>query len=140
MSQKQFLHGLSNYSTALTLTSSLSAKEKIIINNINNKLHILYKNGTETSPAKKKTSSKKYTQPKYYAVPLHQVVAVNRPPPPAHEVHLVVARFSAEAAAAAGFLPRASTTTSAPRHHEVADGPDDLPLQLPSLQRRPLLL
>ena len=140
MSQKQFLHGLSNYSTALTLTSSLSAKEKIIINNINNKLHILYKNGTETSPAKKKTSSKKYTQPKYYAVPLHQVVAVNRPPPPAHEVHLVVARFSADeaAAAATGFLPRASS--SAPRHHEVADGPDDLPLQLPSLQRRPLLL
>lgn len=28
----------------------------------------------------------------------------------------------------------------APGHHEVADGPDDLPLQLPPLQRRPLLL
>jgi hypothetical protein len=45
-------------------------------------LHVLYKNITGTSPAKKNTSSKKYTQSKYYAVPLHQVVVVNRPPPP----------------------------------------------------------
>jgi hypothetical protein len=46
----------------------------------------------------------------------------------------VVARFSSELAV------RRRLVRAAARHHELADGPDDLPLELAPLQRRPLVL
>ena len=33
-----------------------------------------------------------------------------------------------------------ATVAGAARRHELADGPDDLPLELPPLERRPLLV
>jgi hypothetical protein len=50
------------------------------------------------------------------------------------------AGWSSHELAAHRLIARTATVAGAARRHELADGPDDLPLELAPLQRRPLLL